>query len=131
MLTIRKVFTILCLLCLCGISKLFFQMSVRVYSVPGQTEGTRKAFWSEQTQIYPLNCLLHMGVMLTNINVFIFLFLHCLWEQGTPRQSKNKSARSPLNWVSRYVLFLVKVKRRKSFWGLGGGGCRKGCYSGV
>ena len=49
MLTIRKVFTILCLLCLCwGIGNTvpwvafkanqltqFFQMSVRAYSVPG------------------------------------------------------------------------------------------------
>ena len=26
------------------ISKIFFQMSVRVYSVPGQNEGRRKAF---------------------------------------------------------------------------------------
>ena len=55
MLTISKVFTILCLLCLCGnmeypdsfqkkISKLFFQISAQVYSVPGQTEGRRKVF---------------------------------------------------------------------------------------
>ena len=61
MLTISKVLTILCLLCLYRgtgkvatvpytgsfqnqISKLFFQMSARVYPVPGQTEGRRKAF---------------------------------------------------------------------------------------
>ena len=42
----------LCLLCLCGnreypskqISKLFFQMSTQVYSVPDQTEGRRIVF---------------------------------------------------------------------------------------
>ena len=58
MLTITKVFTILCLLCCVGIgntlvtfkqsSKLFFQMIAQVYSVPRQTEGRKKAFpeWS-------------------------------------------------------------------------------------
>ena len=57
MLTISKVFIILCLLCLCGeirnttpwqlskqISKLFFQMGIQVYSVPDQTEGRREPF---------------------------------------------------------------------------------------
>ena len=48
MLTINKVFTILCLLSLpvWGNSEylLFFQMSAQVYSVPGQTEGRRKVF---------------------------------------------------------------------------------------
>ena len=49
MLIISKVFTILCLLYLCRNreypkrSKLFFQMSAQVYSVPGQTEGRKKA----------------------------------------------------------------------------------------
>ena len=54
--TISKMFTILCLLCLCWgigniipwvafktISKLFFHMNDSVHSVPGQTEGRRKA----------------------------------------------------------------------------------------
>ena len=53
--TISKVFTILCLLCLCGnreslvafkqISNLFFHMNAQVYSVPDQTEAKRKAFF--------------------------------------------------------------------------------------
>ena len=54
MLTISKVFTILCLHCLYGnreyrgsfqnISKLSFQFSVQAYPLPGQTERERKAF---------------------------------------------------------------------------------------
>ena len=41
-------------------------MSAQVYSDFGQTERRRKAF---------LNFLLHVGVMLTIIKVFIILFL--------------------------------------------------------
>ena len=57
MLTISKVFSILCLRCLSEgigttipwwlskpISELFFQISARVYFVPGQTERRRKVF---------------------------------------------------------------------------------------
>ena len=63
MLTIMKVFIILFLLCLLEqvtppwqlpkqISKLFFQMSVQVYSLFGQTEGDRKIFfWSVQERV--------------------------------------------------------------------------------
>ena len=64
MLTISKVFTILCLHCQCGgigntipwylskqIRKLFFQMSARVYFVPGQNEGGGKDF-QEWTSMY-------------------------------------------------------------------------------
>ena len=49
------------------ISKLFFQMGAQVYSVPGQTEGTRKAFWNGKAQTYPLNYILQKGVMLAII----------------------------------------------------------------
>ena len=74
MLTISQVFipgVHSCLLCLCGnreypdsfqkkISKLFFQMSAQVYSVPGQTERRRKAFleWKSIDLSYKL---LHGG----------------------------------------------------------------------
>ena len=54
MLTIRKMFIILCLLCLSknreypgsfqNISELFFQTSAQVHCAPSQTEGRRKAF---------------------------------------------------------------------------------------
>ena len=60
MLTTIKVFTVLpnsaCVGRLCEnkehpellkqTSKFFFQMNAQVYSVPGQTEGRRKAFWN-------------------------------------------------------------------------------------
>ena len=49
MLTISTVFTILCLFS--QTSKLFFQISAQVYSVPGKTEGRKKAFL-EWTSIY-------------------------------------------------------------------------------
>ena len=40
-------------------------MSAQVYYVPGQTEGRRKAVleWKD----YPINYLLHVGIMLTII----------------------------------------------------------------
>ena len=56
---------------------------------------------------------LRCGVMLTIIKVLIILFLLCLWEKGTSGNSKNKLVRSPFNWVSKYVLFLAKVKARR------------------
>ena len=34
-------------------------MSAPVYSVPGQTKKRKKAFWSGEAQIHPLNYLLH------------------------------------------------------------------------
>ena len=88
-LIISKVFTILCLLCLCnnreytskfqdeiGISKLFFQMSAQV-------KWERRPFWSDKKHRFILWTIsyLHTGVMLTIIKVFIILFLLCLWQQ--------------------------------------------------
>ena len=68
MLTISKVFSILCLLCLYGsreypgsfqnkISKLFFQISAQLYSVPGQNEVEGRPPWIGQAKIYHLNYL--------------------------------------------------------------------------
>ena len=82
MLAINKVLTILCLLCLCG---------NREY--PGKNKSVSSFFiwvpkWNEREdlfevgKIYPLNYLLHKGVMLTIIKVFIILFIPCLWKQG-------------------------------------------------
>ena len=53
-------------------------MSVQVCSIPGQMKGEVRSFWSGQAQIYLLNYLLHVGVMLIVIKVFIILFL--LWK---------------------------------------------------
>ena len=57
------------------ISKIFFQMSAQVYSVPAQTEGRRKAFleWKSIDSSYELSVT--CGIMLTIIKVFIILFL--------------------------------------------------------
>ena len=53
-------------------------MSAQVYSVPGQTEGKNKAFfeWESIDLSYELTCvnLLHVGLILTIIKVFIILF---------------------------------------------------------
>ena len=50
-------------------------MIAQVYSVPGQTEEKRKTFLEWKGIDYPLKYLLHAGVMLTIIKVFIILFL--------------------------------------------------------
>ena len=61
-------------------------MSAQVYSVPGQTEGSRKAFF-EQTSIDLSSKLsLTYGIMLAIVVVFIILFLFYLWEKGIPLQ---------------------------------------------
>ena len=54
----------------------------KVYSVPGQAKlkGEGRGFWSGQAEIYPLNYLIHVRVMLTIMKVSIILFLLCLWE---------------------------------------------------
>ena len=55
--------------------------------------------------------------MLTII-MFIILFLLCLWEQGALGNFQNKSVNSPFSCISRYVLFLSKLKgKRKDFFG--------------
>ena len=101
-LIISKVFTILCLLCLCRnreyrgnfqnktvISKhLFCQMSAQV-------RWERRPFWSGQETI----SYLHIRAM--NI---IIIKNYCF---------QNKSVNSPLNWVFRYILFLPKLKGKE------------------
>ena len=55
-------------------------MSAWLYSVLVQTEGKGSFLWSGQPYIYPLNYLLHMGVMLIFTKVFIILFLLCIFK---------------------------------------------------
>ena len=52
-----------------------------------------------------------------------YLFLRCLWEQEDHSNFQNKSVNSPVNLVSRYILFLPKLKgkERSSL-----EGCKKG-----
>ena len=54
-----------------------------------------------------------MEVMLPVIKVFTILILHCLWEQEHPGSFQNKSVNSPFSWVSRYILFLAKLKGKE------------------
>ena len=80
--------------------------------------------------------LLHVGVMLSIIKVFMLLFL--LWEQGiSSGYFQNKYTSPPFNWVTQYILFLAKVKGREK-WIKGGQimrltpgglGCHKGWKS--
>ena len=51
--------------------------------------------------------------MLTIIKVFIILFLLCLWEHGRPVNFENKSVSSPFSCVSRYIIFLPKLKGKE------------------
>ena len=69
-----------------------------------------------------MNYLLHAGVMVTIIKMFIILFLLGRIENIL---SQNKSVGSAFNWVSKYILFLVTLKgERKVF----SEGCKKGGY---
>ena len=74
-------FTILCLLCLCEnweyhvsfqnklVSSSFKQVSKYILFL-AKLKGEERPFWSGQAKIYPLNYLLHLGMMLTIIKVF-------------------------------------------------------------
>ena len=80
MLTISKVFTILCLLYLCGNRKCpgsfpnkslscSFKYVHKNILFLAKLQGKLRPFWCGQVQIYPLHYLLHVGVMLTIIKV--------------------------------------------------------------
>ena len=84
--TITKVFTFPCLLCLCGNKEypLSFQnkkVSLSFKLVPmyilflAKLKGEGRPIWSRKTYIYPPNYLLQAGVVLTIIKMFIILFL--------------------------------------------------------
>ena len=82
-----------------------------------------RSFQSEQAKTYPLNYLLHVGVKLTFIKVFIILFYPACWNREHPGNFQNKSVSSSFSSVSRYVLFLAKVKGRgRPFWRVQEGG---------
>ena len=80
-------------------------MSAQVYSVPGQTEGKRKAFfeWKSMHLLYELSLTCGVNVhhpIPTREN------------REHPGNSQNKLVSSAFNWVSRYILLLAKLKRR-------------------
>ena len=86
-------------------------MSAQVYSVPGQTEGRSKAFleWKSIDLSHELS--LTCG---GNVNYYKSVH-HPIPTRGNrehPGNFQNKSVSSPFNCVSRYILFLVKLKVR-------------------
>ena len=137
-LIISRVFTILCLLCLCKeweycgnfqnkavtSKQLFSQMSAQV-----RWEG--RSFWSgQEAYIYSLNYLLptYRG----NVNYYksvrhpIPTLPFGNREVTAPSVFKiNQYINSPFNWVSRYVLFLPRLKgKERPFFD----GCKKGYH---
>ena len=127
MLIISKVFTFLCLFCLCGNREYPGSFQNKAVSssfkwVPNEVR--EKAFLKWKKIDFSSKLSLHMDVMLTIIKVFIIPFLFCLWEQEHLGNFPNKSVSSPFNWVSRYILFLPKLKgKERPFLD---GGCKKG-----
>ena len=84
-------------------------MSGQVYSFSDQTKRRRKAFleWKSIDLSYKLN-LLHVRVVNKSVH-------HSIPTRGNrehPGNFQNKSVSSPFNWVSRYILFLAKLKGR-------------------
>ena len=86
-------------------------MSAQVYSVPGQTEGRRKALleWKSIDLSYELS-------LTCGGNVNYYKSVHHPIPTRENREYlgnfQNKSVSSAFNWVSRYILFLVKLKGR-------------------
>ena len=127
-------FWIFCLLCLCGNRE--YSGSFQNKSVSSsfkwllnyilfltKRKGQRKHFWSGKAQIYTLNYLLNVGLMLAIVKVFINLFLLCLWEEATPWQfSKQISKLFFQLSVQLYSLLGQTEEEKKVFFG----GCKKG-----
>ena len=110
-------FTILCLLCLCGNREYPSSFQSKAASIKiflrAQVKWKGRYIWSGRKHSRFIIYLLHMGVILTIIKAFIILFLLCQWEQGTPGSFQNKSVNSPFIWVSGYILFLPKLKGKE------------------
>ena len=90
-------------------------MSAQVYSVSGQTERRRKAFleWKNIDLSYELS--LTCG---GNVNYYKSVHhpIPTRENREHPGNFQNKSVSSAFNWVSRYILFLTKLKgRARSF----------------
>ena len=87
-------------------------MSAQVYSVPGQTEGRRKAFLKWKSIVLSYKLSLTCGV---NVKYYKSVH-HPIPTRGNREHSsnfQNKSVSSPFSSVSRYILFLAKLKRRE------------------
>ena len=98
-------------------------MNAQVYSVPGQTEGRRKAFL-EWTSI-DLSSKLSLTCGGNVIKVLIIIFLLFLWEKETTCQfSKQISKLSFQLSVQVYSLLGKTEGKMKAFFG----GCKKGSH---
>ena len=86
-------------------------MSAQVYSVPGQTEGKRKAFfeWKSIDLSYELS-------LTCGVNVNYYKNVHHPIPTRENREHlgnfQNKSVSFAFSWVSRYILLLVKLKEK-------------------
>ena len=85
-------------------------MSAQVYSVPGQTEGIRKAFLEWKS----INLSSKLSYMWGNASYC--KSVHHPIPTGEKREHpgnfQNKSVSSPFMRESRYILFLAKLKGR-------------------
>ena len=82
-------------------------MSAQVYSVPSQTEGRRKTLLDWKSIDLSFTC---------GGNDNFYKSVHYPIPTCENREHsgnvQNKSVNSPFNWVSRYILFLAKLKKR-------------------
>ena len=87
------------------------QISAPVYSLPGQTEGKSKVFFEWKSKD-----LSHELSLTCVVNVNYYKSVHHPIRTRENRKHtgnfQNKSVNSAFNWVSRYNLFLAKLKER-------------------
>ena len=85
-------------------------MSTQVHSAPGQTEGRKKAFleWKSTDVSYEI----YLTSCGSNVNYYKSVPHPILTRENRehPGNFQNKSVSSALNCVSRYILFLAKLK---------------------
>ena len=84
-------------------------MSAQVYSAPGQAEEWSKTFLEWKIiDLNPMNSLTCGG----NVNCYKSVHhpVPTRENRGHAGNFQNKSVSSAFNWVSRYILFLAKLK---------------------
>ena len=87
-------------------------MSDQVYSVPCQTEGRRKAFLEWTRLDLSSRLSLTHGGNVTIIKCSSSYSYSACGNREHPGNFQNKSVSSPFSWMSSYILFLAKLKRR-------------------
>ena len=86
-------------------------MSAQVYSVPGQTEGRKKAFLKWASIDVSSKLSLACGGYV-NYYKSAHHSSPARGDREYPGNSQSKLVNSPFNWMSRYILFLAKLKGR-------------------